>query len=162
MREQIEKAVSVLIGKHLWGCSRAADLASFAFREPHRVSNGEYGLHVQCAWQIARGERVLVGSADVYYPADAVDGEPSEEFDWDKGPNRRDKMLYELFEGGKHRYAVLAVKAGAAGKLVVELSEGLSLEILPDDSLPHEHWRLFQPHRETPHFVVTGNGIEEA
>lgn len=167
MKEQIEKAAAVLIGKNLWDCNRAVDLASFAFGEKRQVSSddkvkviGEYGLHVQCAWQIAREDQVLVGSADVYYPAG--DEEFSENFDWDKGPNRRDKLLYELFEGGKHGYAVTGIEGGAAGKLRIRLSEGLTLEIMPDDSLPHEHWRLFQPYQGAPHFVVTGKGIEEA
>ena len=95
MKPQIEKATAVLVGKALWGCTRAADLASFAFGERREAPSsgggarpvGEFALHVQCAWRITRGDQVLVGSRDLYYPASYGDEnrEIPPDFDWD-GP----------------------------------------------------------------------------
>jgi hypothetical protein len=42
------------------------------------------------------------------------------------------------------------------------LSEEFMLDVFPDDSLPGEHWRFFQPGREAPHFVVSGGGSDTA
>jgi hypothetical protein len=170
VRAEVESATSVLIGKPLWICRRAADMATFQFGRrfetrdffgrPSKV--GEYALHVQCAWRIAEDDHVLVGNCDLYYPADYehTRGDVLDDFDWDHSPNRRDKLLAALFEGGKREFVVQEVKAGTAGSLHFELSKGLSLDILPNTSLDGEYWRLFRPDKDEPHFVVTGKGLE--
>ena len=67
--------VSELIGKAMWACGRAADMATFQFGGPRPVVDfygrprevGEYALHVQCPWRIVRdglaadGERAGIG-----------------------------------------------------------------------------------------------------
>jgi len=170
MREEIERATAVLIGKPLWGCGRAANLATFAFGERIKTVDffgkptevGEYALHVQCAWHIGRGEEVIVGSRDIYYPADyqSEDEEIPPDFDWDKHPNRRDRLLRSLFEDGARSFTVQRVEVRLAGSLRLSLSDGFYLDVFPDDSLGREHWRLFMPRTEERHFVVTGRGIE--
>jgi hypothetical protein len=169
MKTQIENAAAVLIGKSMWKCTRAADLASFQFGSRSKVPGfrntikevGEFALHVQCAWRIAREDRVIVGSRDLYYPADSSgDEEIPPEFDWDRDPNLRDKQVQSLFADDTVEFTVLSVEAGAAGSLSISLSGNLFLHIFPYDSLSHEHWRLFDPRTDSPHFVVTGSGIE--
>jgi hypothetical protein len=169
VKTQIENATAVLVGKALWKCTRAADLASFQFGARAKVSGfrnatkevGEYALHVQCAWRIARRDRVIVGSRDLYYPADFSDDEEIPEgFDWDRDPNLRDKQVQSLFANDTVEFTVLSVEAGAAGSLRIVLSDDVFLDILPYDSLLHEHWRLFDPRTDSPHFVMTGSGIE--
>ena len=169
MKPQIEKATAVLVGKALWGCTRAADLASFAFGERREAPSsgggarpvGEFALHVQCAWRITRGDQVLVGSRDLYYPASYGDEnrEIPPDFDWDRDPNRRDRLLALLFENGKREFVVGAVEAGAAGSLHIALADGVCLDVFPDDSLDDERWRLFRPGVAGPHFVVTAGGL---
>jgi hypothetical protein len=78
MKAEIESALAVLVGKPLWSCGRAADMATFAFGERKNAKTrkgdfrhvGEYALHLQCAWRITQGDKVVVGSMDVYYPPD--------------------------------------------------------------------------------------------
>jgi hypothetical protein len=170
MKAEIENALSVLNGKALWACGRAADLASFQFgrRIPRNdffgkpTQIGEYALHVQCAWRIVRGDRVLVGSRDLYYPAE-YENEHEEfpsDFDWDRDPNRRDKLLRSLFEDGRREFMVERVEVGTAGTLRILLTESLALDVFPEDSLKHERWRLLCPERDEPHLVVTGYGVE--
>lgn len=121
---------------------------------------GQYALHVQCAWRIARGDRVAVGSRDLHYPADyREDEDVPEEFDWDHDPNRRTRLLAELFEGARE-FVVQQIDVGDAGSLHFVLSDGFSMDVLPYDSLKLEHWRLFEPGKDQPHFVFTGAGIE--
>jgi len=170
VRAQIESAAGVLIGKPLWTCRRAADMATFQFGERKKVADfygrpsevGEYALHVQCAWRIVRAEEVVVGSRDLYYPAEYEnEGEKfPPDFDWGRDPNRRDRLVRSLFQDGRREFVVERVEASAAGGLRILLSDGLFLDVFPDDSLKHERWRLFRPEVDEPHFVVTAGGVE--
>jgi hypothetical protein len=169
-KAEIERATAVLIGTTLWRCLRAADMATFAFGERRTVPNfrgemkevGDYALHVQCAWRIASQEQVIVGSSDLYYPADYQEDEDvPATFDYEKDSNRRDRQLASLFQSGAKEFTVQNVLVGFAGSLHILLSDGLALEVFPNDSLSGEHWRLLEPGKDTHHFVVTGRGIEK-
>lgn len=160
-----------LVGMPLWDAGRAADLLWLALGQRQTIQDfrgkprevGEYALHVQCAWRFVRGETVVAGNRDLYYPRgyrDAKDGIP-QGFDWDvQGANRCDEMLAELFAGGAKQFVVQRVGAGQAGEIALLLEGGLKLQIFPNDSLVGEHWRLFRPGSDEPHWVFTGQGLE--
>src|SRR5437879_2638782 len=169
--DQIEKAISVLVGKNLWRCTRAADLAAFQFGEriPSKTYKGEacevgeFALHVQCSWRIVQHEKVIVAHRDLYYPAGYHSQSEAipRDFYWDaQGANRQDRLIHDFFQNGSRAYMVQRVEAGNAGAFLLALADDFSLEVFPDDSLEGEHWRLFTPGGEGPHFVVTGTGIE--
>lgn len=167
VRQRIEQATAGLPGKALWKCSRAADMAVFHLgkrsdvtdRHSKIVQVGEYALNVQCAWRIARKDKVVVGSGDLYYPADFMTEDIPPDFDWDKGPNRRDELLRLLFADDTQQFIVRRVGVGVAGSLNITMDDDLSLEIFPNDSLRDEYWRLLRPGSQDAHFVVSGNGI---
>lgn len=110
MKEQIQKALDALIGIPLWSSSRAADLQGFHFGQRRTVTAGgrtkevgEYVLHIQCAWRIRHGNRVIVGSRDLYNPPHESDD--PENFDWDvQGANRRDRGIAELFHNETRQF----------------------------------------------------------
>jgi hypothetical protein len=168
MREQVQKALDVLIGQPLWSSGRAADLEWFQFGQRRTVKGaggdtkevGEYALHVQCAWRIRHGDQVVVGGRDLYYPSEERDDRP-EDFDWDvQGANRRDKRIAELFQNEPRQFLVREVQVGEAGSFTIILDEAYALDVFPDDSSNDEHWRIFKPYAEEPHFVVAGKGLE--
>jgi hypothetical protein len=173
MKERIQDALAVLIGQPLWSSGRAADLAWFEFGgrrtvkdsrgEDHEV--GDYALHVQCAWRIRCGNRVVVGSRDLYYPPEETPDETNdrpEDFNWDvQGSNRRDKHIAELFQNETREFFVQKVEAGEAGSFTIIFDQGYALDVFPDDSLSGEYWRFFRPYRGEPHFVITGSGIQD-
>ncbi|HEV8492919.1 MAG TPA: hypothetical protein VGR76_11640 [Candidatus Angelobacter sp.] len=160
-----------LVGMPLWDAGRAADLLWLAFGQRQTIQDfrgkprevGEYALHVQCAWRFAQNEKVLVGNRDLYYPRGYKN--PREEiprdFNWDvQGANRCDEVLATLFAGGTKQFVVQRVETRQAGELALLLEGGLTLQIFPNDSLEGEHWRLFRPGSDAPHWVYTGNVLE--
>jgi hypothetical protein len=166
VKQSLQEVIDPLTGKALWACTRAADLACFQFGERRAVTDvrgrkvnvGEYALHVQCAWRITRQDQVLVGNADLYYPPDLTSEEIPTDFEWDRGQNRRDELLRRLFDDGKRQYIVQSVHVGNAGAFFLSLEDAMSLDVVPNSSLLAEHWRLFRPRSDEPHFVFGGKG----
>jgi hypothetical protein len=120
---------------------------------------GQYAFHIQCAWRIRRGDQVLVGSRDLYVPP-AEGEEGLETFNWDvPGANRRDKRIADLFQNETRQFVAKRVQVAEAGTFTIILDDEYALDVFPDDSLSDEHWRIFQPSSEVPHFVVSGSGL---
>jgi hypothetical protein len=167
MKAQIERAASVLAGRSLWTFRRTADLAVFQFGEKRQVKTfhgetvevGEYALHVQCAWRLSQGDRVITGNGDLYDPVVIQSEKSDPNFDWKKQPTRVDKLMQSMFEHGTRQLVVQSVEVGVAANLRIQLERGFFLEIFPNYSAVDEYWRLLKPGKDEPHFVVTGNGI---
>lgn len=168
MKKEIESALDVLVGKHLWDSGRAADLQWFQFGPRRTVADvkgrtkevGEYALHVQCAWRIRKGDSVIVGSRDLYSPAQKVDGDPN--FDWQVlGASKRDRRILELFENGAREYLVSSVDVWDAGSFSVVLQHEYTVDIFPDDSSSEEYWRLLKPYADAPHCIVSNTDIKQ-
>jgi hypothetical protein len=169
VKDQIEQALKVLNGLPLQQAGRAIDMEIFHFGDLQPILGrrgtamvGDYRLHVQCAWRIVGDAGIVVASRDRYYPA----GDPysnQDGFDWSaQGVNRCDERVTAFFkeQDGIH-LRVEAVFADNVGSVRLQLSGGFLLDIFPDDSLDKEHWRLVPRAPAIPHFVVTGQGIEE-
>lgn len=171
MKKEIEQALYPLCGLPLISISRSVNMEEFHFGERHvkiprfgdhtPVEVGEYALHVQCAWRIVDGERIIVASRDVYEPAGDVAEEPAD-FDWMKhGANRCDERVSVFWaEHADAPLFVTAVEGDVYGGFRLLFSEGYELQVFPNDSCPDEHWRFFKPDTDEDHFVVTGKGIE--
>lgn len=162
MKKEVQQALSVLVGKPLWSCGNSAALEWFEFGERRTVTRfrggtkevGEYALHVQCAWRITQHDEVVIASGDVH--------DASEQGGGDSAPivTRANERVQQLFQRETRQLAVEQVKAGDAGAFSIMLADGYVLEVMPDDSSDSEHWRLFKPYVEGPHFVVTGAGLQ--
>ncbi len=169
MKIQVEDALKVIIGKIFWGAGRAGEIQWFQFGNKQVIVTeretikevGEYALHVQCAWRITSPKGIFVGSQDKYLPANDSN-EQADDFDWDQpGVNRCDDRISMLFNGREsHTLLVKNVSADSYGGFCLNLSDNFSIEVFPDLSLDDECWRLFQPYKNGPHFIVTGEGIE--
>lgn len=117
---------------------------------------GQYSLHVQCAWRITCEDKLVTAPVDLCMP---VDSRPlvGDDFDWQKG-NLFDKKAALLFPSERPQLKVIGAIAGNAGFLSLALEGGYQIEVFPDQF--DECWRLFDFDENTPHFVVTGKGIE--
>lgn len=166
---RIERTLAVLVGLPLWASGRAA-LQWFQFGARQVVMDvrggrreaGTYALHVDCAWRLVEAGRIVVGSGDRFYRAGGDPYHDLDDFDWDRpGDNRCDERMAQFFEQhDEDALTIVGVQADASGGLRLRFRGGCALEVFPVDSLPDEFWRLLQPAAATPHFVVTGLGIQ--
>lgn len=171
MKNQIEKALGVLLDLPLWNAGRSADVVWFDFgwqrhiqlsrTDGRKVMVGEYVIDTECAWHIAGPTGIVVASRDRLYPA----GDPYQDllnFEWDnQGMNRCDERLSGfMVEHESFPLIVQSVTSNNWGGVNLSLTDGFFLEIFPDDSLDREYWRLYKPHTRGKHFVVTAHGIE--
>jgi hypothetical protein len=172
MRAKIHNALLPLAGLPLWDVGRATDLTWLQFGQRRMVKDfrgeakevGEYALHLQCVWRLVQGEQVIIGQRDLYYPA--TPGRTSPEvpagFNWDvQGANRLDYLLDEFFHRSNQQLIVEHTEVGCAAAFAIFFRDNFVLEIFPNDSFDEEHWRLFRPYLNEPHFVVTGKSASE-
>jgi len=104
-------------------------------------------------------DAIVVGSRDLYYPADETADVPPE-FDYDGVKTRRDRRIDDLLENETKVRLVADVRVGAAGAIQIDLGGGYALELFPNASAETEEWRFFRPQLDDPHLVVTGAGLE--
>jgi hypothetical protein len=69
--------------------------------------------------------------------------------------------LGQLFDSQTEDWVVQQVSADSCGGFRLDFRNGLWMDVFPGDSLGDEFWRLLQPAKETDHFVVTGEGINQ-
>jgi hypothetical protein len=167
MQQEIERALRALVARPLRAAERVVDVLRLEFGGVPSNGTGDPGdavaLQVACAWRLTDGERVLVGSGDLFTPADP-DEEP-ETFDWEPvGASWLDVRLAEL--GEKWSVAPLLVERAAAdafGGVRLELAGGLALELFPNSTptghVSTEFWRLERA-GEAEALVVGTFGVE--
>ncbi|MGE6261163.1 hypothetical protein ACQKCU_25375 [Heyndrickxia sporothermodurans] len=78
--------------------------------------------------------------------------------------NRFDQKIISFMEDVNEHLFVERVDSDEVGGLKVFLSESYVLETFQDSSDANENsgfWRFFGCKGDTPHFIVSGNGIEK-
>ena len=155
-----------MIGLRLWGPTREADLLKIQFGEIQATAAepvGAYSLHVACAWRIAAPTSILLGSSDLFTPADP--DAALESFDWDvPGASWWDVRMAEvekLLEGG---VIVSTFLADSFGGVRLVCTGGIELEIFPNSSpaahVETEFWRLVRGGHVDDYVLVGTSGIE--
>jgi len=169
MREQIEAVLVNLVGLPLQSTDRAANMQVFKFGNLHIVTDGrrsgtigDYSLHIQCAWNIAGPDGVVVGSRNRHYPAgDLYQERPDLDLSV-LGANRCDEQIAQLFQAHVDASPIVeSVDANEIGDLCIRLSGNFILQVFPDSSLGAEYWRLLDTHDGGSHFVMTSHYFSE-
>ena len=169
MRAAIEVELGKIKDLKLQYAGRSSDLFWLGFGEIVQIirrgkteETAEYVLHLQCSWRITLDNKIVVASDDFYSPNSKWD-ELNEDFDWDiQGNNRFDERI-KTFLNDNGRLMVERIEADDVGGFVAILSNGYNLEVFPDsseDDGDSENWRFFNRKENSPHFVVSGDGIE--
>jgi hypothetical protein len=163
MKDEIEGALSVLVGQSLSASARVADIETFQFGRKPGVP--AFALQVRCPWRLTAGGTIVAGYDDVRYPKGNPSAEPPG-FRWDaEGANRRDERLQSFFDDHRSNPpAVTSLEADDLGSLWLTLDQDVGLELFPDNSLDDltdsERWRFFRPDTDGPHFLITGGGCD--
>ena len=170
MQPQIERELSRIVGMPLRHIKRASNMLMVDVGEPRAVQDprgrtveeGEYAIHVQCAWRIVDERRILVASGDFYVASSSYSGD-SATWDWDvPGHNLFDERVGTLFRATDRHPVVDEIHVDRYGGFQIEFTDGTVLETFPassEDSEYAEAWRLFRLGDDGAHFVVTYNGI---
>lgn len=166
---RVRQAVEPLTGLKLSVARRAADMRVFHFghmREVDRGTIGQYTLHIQCPWRIDGPKGIVTGRFDLWQH---ISGKTMPD-EWEPSidDNIQDMRLRNLFGGydtetGSHVNStewlvVEHVQTSNVGDLEIRLSGGYRLVVFPGGSTGEE-WRIFEPDKDSPHFVVEGNGV---
>jgi len=168
LKDIVERILAPLVGLRLWGLTRESDLLSLNFGERREVdgrSVGAYALHVACAWRIAGPTSILVGSGDLFTPADP-EGE-LESFDWDvEGASWWDVRMREVSQLLDGNIVVSTYVADSYGGVRLVCTGGIEVEFFPNSSpAPHvetEFWRLVREGHADDYVLVGTTGIELA
>ncbi len=168
LQEQVEAALSAIIGMPIWGAGRAVNMEMFDIgdrvektsRYGETIQVGAYAIHVQCPWRVIGPEGIAVGSIDAHYPPSVREGDES--FDSNNDSSLcEEKMSAWLERRGGEPLFIRSVAADESGGFRLGLSGGYSVDVMPASSRPdYEHWRLIGPGtgRRT-HFVVAGRNV---
>ncbi|MFD9791442.1 hypothetical protein ACFWXK_10885 [Streptomyces sp. NPDC059070] len=162
-QDAVLTALHRLVGSPLRDVGRASDLAWFSFGEPRHVAGPdgstrivhEHALHLQCPFRLSDNTAVLMGSQDVYYPADRPSSS-DDPFDWDRqDANLLDHRIEEVRARIERDNPVVEhAQADPFGGFRLAMSGGLNLQVLPVTSFRREHWRYLRPYTDEEHFVV--------
>jgi len=145
VKAAIEEKLGVLVDLPLWAVGRAGTVSWFQFGAHHAVPArkieikdvGDYALHTECEWTLASSTY-----GDVIATSESS----------------RD----ELASLGSLGLVCQEVTADDRGGFVLQFASGHCLKVEPEDEEAEEFWRLLEPHRKTPHFVVGAGGHRTA
>jgi hypothetical protein len=130
-------------------------------REENGGTAGQYALHVQCPWRIDGPEGIVTDRSDLW---EHISGKTMTD-EWEPGieDNIQDVRIGSLFgsyDAKTHAHVnssaglvVESVHASDIGDLNIRLSGGYRLILFPDGSIG-EAWRIFEPGKGVPHFVL--------
>ena len=163
----ISDQLQQLVGLELTRTTRAGLMECLKFGhllvsdEGNWLNIGQFGLHLQCPWRLAKNHTLLVGEADVYeQPNEEADYD--EEFEWDRDMgNLRDQKLATLIQ--QKGLLVMSVKVDNFGGFELVFENQVKLIVFPTLSSKAdggEYWRLIgNQSAESSHFVVGSTGI---
>ena len=100
---------------------------------------GEFALQVQCSWRIRRGDQVVVGCRDLYYPPEESDS-PMDDFRLGRSGGQQARHTYcGAFRNETRQFLVRKVEVCEVGGFTIIFDEEYALDFFPDDSLSDEH-----------------------
>jgi hypothetical protein len=151
-RKEIERRLSVLDGLKLSSVNRAADMLTLGFGSLRPVTNfrgdvkyvGQWALHIQCTWKLEDGTGVVATQAD-------LSGTDEEAY------AMADRLRELVVTRGDS--VVNGVASNATGGIILWLSRGFRLVVVPDGIEDSEDWRFFAPGVNAAHLVIKGGTI---
>jgi hypothetical protein len=171
VKVHIERALQPFIGETLWGPARTANMLSLQIGSPRPVPTqktpegevGAFTFHVFCPWRLTRGSEIVVGSGDLFTPADP--DADLEDFDWESPDSTWwDVGMREVFgPDARVRLVVEDVIADDVGGLVLRCTGSLVFAVFPNSApaahVETEFWRVFSAGADEEHTVMSSSGL---
>lgn len=168
MTDLINKTLSDLVGLQLTGTTRAANMECLKFGTNYRKNKlgktnqiGEFALHLQCPWRFTDENHIIIGSEDLYQPAEES-AKNEEDYDsFQINSTLRDVALNNLIHDNK--LIVNAAICDQFGGLEICFNNGIKLSVFPNvvGTSVLEYWRLINNRKEiTKHLESWSNGYE--
>jgi hypothetical protein len=171
VKVDIERVLHRFIGETLWGPARAANMLSLEIGPPRPAPTqettdrevGAFTLHVFCSWRLTRGPEIVVGSGDLYTPADP--DADLEDFDWESPDSTWwDVGMREVFgPDARARLIVEEVTADDVGGFALRCTGSLVFAVFPNSApaahVETEFWRVFSPGTDEAHTVMSSAGL---
>jgi hypothetical protein len=152
-----------LVGLQAWGGCLAADMLTIQFGEERTVTRkdgprtvGQMALHIQSPWRISKNGSVVVGQQDYF----SADGEDEIHSVWDTVA----QLLPDTSSEPLGTPTVGTVTIEPPAGILMTLEKNLTIQVFPCAGITArdmEAWRLFEPDRDDPHFVVMSDGSLE-
>jgi hypothetical protein len=137
-------------------------------RRGHRISYGDFALHIQSPWRVLQNNKLIVSSADRWNPVNEID-------DWDEWYNNPHPSIENIawkqllgstdkstssYEALHNELVVDKIALEPIGDLRVFIRGGYVLEIFACGN-NNEYWRLFEPKKDTEHLVFPAEHDED-
>ncbi|MFP3796955.1 MULTISPECIES: hypothetical protein [Paraburkholderia] len=150
-KAEITKRLAVLVGLEVSWVSHAGDMLTMQFGPQRRHTlrgrereDGAWALHVQCDWRIERDGRAASSREDL------------------RGADEKAHDTATRLHGmlvGQGPIKVEKLSAYDTGGMVIVLSRGYRLEVVPDGIEDDEDWRFFAPGIDAAHLVIEGGKV---
>lgn len=146
-----------LVGKSVSGLNLAASMLTVQFG--NKVTNisskgkkrevGELALHIQSSWRITNKNQIIVGIDD-YYGIDEKDS--------------LGLITPVLNDIVKQNLKVISIELIEPSSFILKLTNTITISAFSAAGIignETEAWRLFNPSKDTKHFVVMSDGVKK-
>jgi hypothetical protein len=135
---ELAQAVTDLKGCRVTDLGRTVNMAEVGLRRGDAI----YRLHAQCPFRVVRGNRILLGSVDMAYPAERnADAKVAYEMRTTMY-DRNAQLLTNRLSAGD--FPVIEAEMNETGAFFFEIPDSVRFEIFPACSGAVEGWRLFR------------------
>ncbi len=123
----------------------------------------KYSLHVQCTFSISRRDKILLSDVDLCRPSKSFKqgGKDFEKEPDEIGNNRYDELTMMHPKKIGYGETVKDVKVSEFGNMVIEMTKGFYMLIIPYRKYKKEAWRFFETGNTESHLVVSYKKILE-
>jgi hypothetical protein len=150
-KAEIAKRLAVLVGLEVSWVSHAGDMLTMQFGPQRRYTlrgrereDGAWALHVQCDWQLQREGGTVASREDLRGS--------------DEKAHNTAMRLHEMLVG-QGPIKIEKSSAYDTGGIVILLSQGYRLAVVPDGIEDDEDWRFFAPGIDAAHLVIEGGKV---
>jgi hypothetical protein len=150
-RAEIAKRLAVLVGLEVSWVGHGGDMLTMQFGAQRRYTlrgrereDGVWALHVQCDWQLKRDGGTAASREDLRGSDEKV--------------HDITMRLHEMLVG-QGSIKIEKLSAHDTGGIVISLTRGYRLAVVPDGIEDDEDWRLFAPGIDAAHLVIEGGKV---